>query len=154
VNYNSVNDLKGINHNYKKSRWQRMVCTRYSTQRSMGRGLIRPRSQQSWGWNPFNVSLGTKILIIKSTKGQNFQSSLVLEGWGSHGLEERISSTSMGQREQAKGRVLKSSRSCFWLSSSCVIFLGKWKRGMRNLGRWWKGEKGLDVWGVLKNKSN
>jgi hypothetical protein len=34
-----------------------------------------------------------------------------------------------------------------------VTFLRKWKRGMRSLGKWWKGEKGLDFWGALKNKS-
>ncbi len=41
----------------------------------------------------------------------------------------------------------------FWVSSSCVIFLGKGRKGMKSLGRWWEGESGLDVWGTLKNIS-
>jgi hypothetical protein len=34
--------------------------------------------------------------------------------------------------------------------SSCVIFLGKGRRRMRNLSRWGKRESGLDVWGTSK----
>ncbi len=41
----------------------------------------------------------------------------------------------------------------FWVSFSCVIFLGKGRKGMRSFGRWWKGESGLDVGGTLKNRS-
>jgi hypothetical protein len=60
----------------------------------------------------------------------------------------------MGQGKQVKRGVLKSlGERSFWLSSSCVIFLGKGRRRMRSFGRWWKGESGLDVWGASKNKS-
>jgi len=49
-------------------------------------------------------------------------------------------------KEKAQGGVLKSlEERSFWVSYSCVIFLGKGRRGMRSFGRWWKGESGLDV---------
>ncbi len=68
-------------------------------------------------------------------------------------MEGRISSIFMGQGKQAEGRILKSlGERSFWLSSSCVIFIGKGRRGMRSLGRWWEGESGLDVWGYFEEE--
>jgi len=40
---------------------------------------------------------------------------LVLEGCGGHGLEGRISTTSIGQKKQIQGRVMKSrGKRSFW----------------------------------------
>ncbi len=79
---------------------------------------------------------------------------MVFEGLGGHGLEGRISSTSMGQGGQAEGGVLKSlGERSFWLSSSYVFFLEKGGERWRVLKDGGKGENGLDVWGTLKNKS-
>jgi hypothetical protein len=44
----------------------------------------------------------------------------------------------MRQREQAQGRVIKKFEEIMEGSSSCVIFLGKERRRMMSLSRWWK----------------
>jgi hypothetical protein len=57
----------------------------------------------------------------------------------------------MGQGKQVEGGVWKSlGEKNFWLSFSCVIFLGKWKKGMKNLGRWWKRGEWVGCLGYFK----
>jgi hypothetical protein len=41
-------------------------------------------------------------------KTNHFWFPLVLEGWRDHGLEGKISTTSIGQREQGQGGIMKS----------------------------------------------
>ncbi len=48
MNYNLVNNFKGIDHNCKNSKMRQMVRARYSARCSMEWGLIGPRSQQQW----------------------------------------------------------------------------------------------------------
>jgi hypothetical protein len=38
----------------------------------------------------------------------------------------------------------------FLVTSSYVIFLGKGRKGMRSIGKWWKGGKWVECFGVLK----
>ncbi len=61
------------------------------------------------GWNLFSVSLGTKNFILNSIKRSNhFQFPLVHEGWRGHRLKGKISTTSIGEREQIQGGVMES----------------------------------------------
>jgi hypothetical protein len=62
-------------------------------------------------------------------------------------LEGRISSTSIGQRKQAQGGVMKSlGKDEFRRSFSCVIFLGKGRRRRMSLGRWCKEGEWIGGW--------
>jgi hypothetical protein len=57
----------------------------------------------------------------------------------------------MGQGKQAEGGVLKKLRGEeFLVASSCVIFLGKGRKGMRNISRWWKGGEWVECLGHFK----
>jgi hypothetical protein len=67
-------------------------------------------------------------------------------------LEGKISTTSIGQRKQIQGKVMKSrgKGGVFGGSSSCVIFLRKWRRRMRSLNRWWKEGKWVGCLGYFE----
>ncbi len=65
-------------------------------------------------------------------------------------MEGKISSTPMGQGEQTEGGVLKSlGEKNFWGLFLCDFF-EKGKRGMRSIGRWWKGEEWVEILGYFK----
>jgi hypothetical protein len=44
----------------------------------------------------------------------------------------------------------KGEKGVFWGSYSCVIFLGKGRRRMMSLSRWWKKGGRVGCWGTLK----
>jgi hypothetical protein len=57
----------------------------------------------------------------------------------------------MGQKKTIEGGVLKSlGERSFWVFSSCVIFLGKGRRGMKSLDRWWKGGEWIGFLGYFE----
>jgi hypothetical protein len=58
-------------------------------------------------------------------------------------LKGRISTTSIGQRKQVQG-------GGFGGSSKRVIFLGKGKRRMNSLSRWWKKGEWVGCLGYFK----
>ncbi len=54
-------------------------------------------------------------------------------------MEGKISTISIRQKEQAQKGVVKSlGERSFWGSSSYVIFLGKGRRRMMSLSKWWE----------------
>jgi hypothetical protein len=66
-------------------------------------------------------------------------------------LEGKISTTSIGQKEQTERGVIKSlGRRVGGGFSSCVIFLGKGRRRMMSLSRWWKKGKWVGCLGYFK----
>jgi hypothetical protein len=76
---------------------------------------------------------------------------LVLEGQGGHGLEGRISITSIGQKKQVQRGVIKSlEKRNFWGVFFFCDFLGKGRRRMRSLSRWWKEGEWVGCLGYFK----
>ncbi len=67
-------------------------------------------------------------------------------------MEGKIFTTSIEQKKQAQGGVMKGlGERTFWgRSFSWVVFLGKGRRRMMHIGKWWKRESGLDVCSTLK----
>ncbi len=106
------------------------------------------------GWNLFSVSLGTKIHILKSIGWQIiFNSHWFLKdekviNWrdffNSHGTK----------RTSGRRGFEKLGGEEFLVTSSYVIFLGKGRKGMRSIGKWWKGGKWVECFGVLKKNRN
>ncbi len=82
-------------------------------------------------------------------KANHFQFLLFIERWKGHQLEGRISSTPMGQGEQAKGGVLKSlGEKSFWDFFLCDF---SWKTcRMKNIGKWWKKGEWVECLGYFK----